>query len=209
MSISMADTSNLRRGFFIYINIREVRDQIGVIEPEVIMHKGDNHNHNDEDTGSVHGGGGEGEASQDKVEKMIESGTARAQAEVEELNILRPNIRVNVHDPRARSAVDSLKMQQQKKEIGPTFERAVHGHDHVHDHEKESDHTSRKVIKYKDIVDLELGEQMLKGIDLSRLLEQERREAAEWRQLSGYGDEDDVSISMKHTACAGLKWHGL
>ncbi|GFR83140.1 endonuclease-reverse transcriptase, partial [Elysia marginata] len=95
----------------------EVRDHIGVIDPEEIMHKGDNHNHNDEDTGSVHGGGGEGEASQDKVEKMIESGAARAQAEVEELNILRPNIWVNVHDLQARSAVDSLKTEKTRQKF--------------------------------------------------------------------------------------------
>ena len=48
-----------------------------------------------------------------------------------------------------------------KEEIGPSFERAVHGNDHVHDHK--SDGPARKIIKFKDIVDLELGEQMLKG----------------------------------------------
>ncbi|KAK3769917.1 hypothetical protein RRG08_048128 [Elysia crispata] len=229
-------------------DVTEIRETIGVIDPETILHKGDNHHHNDEGVQSVHSES-EGEPCtdcQNNLERIAESAKARTTAEENELNILRPNIRVNVHDPQARAIADSVRDQQfgpgdietivhggqsvhvsykqarvhtgqpeawsheqdeavhgedghQKKvlsneEIGPTFEKAVHGHEHVHDHtnsEAGSDDPSRKVIKYQDIVDLELSEQMLKGIDLSQLMEQERREAAEWRKLSGLSEEDD------------------
>ena len=47
----------------------------------------------------------------ENVEKSAESAEARKQAEINEVNSLRPNVRVNVHDPRARAVADSVKVR--------------------------------------------------------------------------------------------------
>lgn len=208
---------------------KEVRETIGVIDPEEIMHQGEDH-HSHDKLGVHSNLGGEepcnGTDCQMKLEQAVKSAEARTLAEVAELNNFRPSTRLNVHDPQARDLAQTIEQFgpgdpetmahgghlvhgdtgedtltkhqalqppkiQVREELGPTFEQAVHGQNHVHSH---TDHTSgsRPVVKYQDIVDLELGDEMLKGIDLSQLLDQERREAAEWRRLSGMEDEDDI-----------------
>ena len=47
----------------------------------------------------------------ENVEKSAEAAEARKQAEINEVNSLRPKVRVNVHDPRARAVADSVKVR--------------------------------------------------------------------------------------------------
>ncbi|BFZ06733.1 hypothetical protein BsWGS_09772 [Bradybaena similaris] len=59
-------------------------------------------------------------------------------------------------------------------DVGPEVEPLVHGGEHVHG--KEADNKTRHKVRYQDIIDLGLSQELLKGIDLSKLLEQEKKE---------------------------------
>ncbi|CAL1532708.1 unnamed protein product [Lymnaea stagnalis] len=78
---------------------------------------------------------------------------------------------------------------KEEKDIGPTFEKAVHGEDHVHDHDP--NYRPKNIITYKDIIDLGLTEEQLKGIDLNKVLEQEQREFDNWQQQELGNDPKD------------------
>ncbi|GFN78646.1 hypothetical protein PoB_000515200 [Plakobranchus ocellatus] len=197
------DTSDYENQHQDIENNIELREQVGVLAPEEIMHKGEKNHHETEDHLTVHT---ENELSpcvqcQELQRKFMENVEARKEAESQELSNIRPKIKINIHDPRAREVADLVKKQVKSDEIGPTFEQTVHGRKNIHDHtdpEPGSNVKHGKSIKYQDIVDLGLSEEILKGIDISQLLQQEKAESEEWKRFSGHDEDDKLSAHIKH-----------
>ncbi|KAH9512728.1 hypothetical protein Btru_038036 [Bulinus truncatus] len=86
-------------------------------------------------------------------------------------------------DPLRQAKNQVEKKPQENVEREPTGldpERLLHGDDHAHDHDP--NYKTKNKITYKDIINLGLSEEQLKGIDLAALLEQEKNELNNYEQ---------------------------
>ncbi|KAK0066593.1 sarcoplasmic reticulum histidine-rich calcium-binding protein [Biomphalaria pfeifferi] len=76
------------------------------------------------------------------------------------------------------------KEQIEKKPFGTDPEKDAHGEDHAHEHDDDPNYKTKNKVTYKDIIDLGLSEEQLKGVDLTKLLEQEQQEFENWQRDS-------------------------
>ncbi|XP_059167934.1 uncharacterized protein LOC131949976 isoform X2 [Physella acuta] len=73
------------------------------------------------------------------------------------------------------------------------IEHIVHGEHNVHHHVDEANYRPKNKVLYQDIIDLGLSEEQLKGIDLNKLLDQEKREFENWQRDEMGNDANDAS----------------
>ncbi|CAG5119697.1 unnamed protein product, partial [Candidula unifasciata] len=83
--------------------------------------------------------------------------------------------------------------QNNQGDFGIDLEPIVHEGEHVHG--KAGSQKSRNKVRYQDIIELGLSQELLKGIDLSKLLEQEKKEMEAWQhdknERKGMSEEDN------------------
>uniref|UniRef100_A0A0B7AYH9 Uncharacterized protein n=1 Tax=Arion vulgaris TaxID=1028688 RepID=A0A0B7AYH9_9EUPU len=93
--------------------------------------------------------------------------------------------------PQAQGAGEHDQHGSHRDQIGPEFEGVIHDGKHVHV-DMPGAHKPRNKVKYQDIIDLGLDQELLKGIDLSKLLEQEKKEMEDWHRETEEREGENV-----------------